>query len=145
MQAACGLAQLEKAPLFIQARKNNFKFLKQRLSSCTEFLTLPEATSNSDPSWFGFPITLKNDCPVSRLDLVTYLDQHKIGTRLLFAGNLVRQPYMVNAAFRVSGDLQNTDNVMNNTFWLGVQPSLTEQMLNYVALKIEEFLGVNFN
>jgi CDP-6-deoxy-D-xylo-4-hexulose-3-dehydrase len=145
MQAACALAQLEKAPAFIQARKDNFKFLKKRLSSCEEFLQLPEATENSDPSWFGFPITVKENSPVSRLDLTTYLDQNKIGTRLLFAGNLTRQPYMVDAIYRVSGDLTNTDNVMSNTFWIGVQPSLTDDMLEFVAKNIEVYLGIGFN
>jgi CDP-4-dehydro-6-deoxyglucose reductase, E1 len=144
MQAACGLAQLEKAPQFIQARKDNYAFLKARLKSCEEFLHLPEPTEHSDPSWFGFPITLKENCPVSRLDLLTYLDQEKVGTRLLFAGNLTRQPYMAGAAYRISGDLTNTDNVMNNTFWIGVQPALTPAMLEYVVSKIESYLGVNF-
>jgi CDP-6-deoxy-D-xylo-4-hexulose-3-dehydrase len=144
MQAACALAQLEKLPAFIQARKDNFKFLKERLSSCEEFLQLPVATDHSDPSWFGFPITVKASSPVSRLDLVSYLDQNKIGTRLLFAGNLTRQPYMLNASYRVSGELKNTDNVMNNTFWIGVQPALTKEMLEYVAIQIETFLGINF-
>jgi CDP-6-deoxy-D-xylo-4-hexulose-3-dehydrase len=144
MQAACGLAQLEKAPQFIQARKHNFAFLKERLSACEEFLHLPEATEHSDPSWFGFPITLKADCPVTRLDLLTYLDQNKVGTRLLFAGNLVRQPYMAGANYRISGELINTDVVMNNTFWIGVQPSLTREMLEFAAQKIETYLGVNF-
>ena len=144
MQAACALAQLEKAPAFIQARKDNFKFLKERLSTCEEFLQLPEITEGSDPSWFGFPITVKKDSPVTRLDLTTYLDQNKIGTRLLFAGNLTRQPYMVNAKYRVSGELTNTDNVMKNTFWIGVQPALTPEMLEFVASKIEAYLGLNF-
>ena len=144
MQAACALAQLEKATTFIQIRKENFKFLKSRLSSCEEFLQLPEATEESDPSWFGFPVTVKEDSPVSRLDLTTYLDQQKIGTRLLFAGNLTRQPYMVSAKYRVSGELTNTDNLMNNTFWVGVQPALDKEMLEYVATQIEKFLGVNF-
>lgn len=144
MQAACALAQLEKAPAFIQARKDNFRFLKERLSSCTKFLQLPEATPDSDPSWFGFPITLKANCPVSRVDLIAYLDQHKIGTRLLFAGNLTCQPYMANTEYRVSGDLTNTDNLMNNTFWIGVQPSLTFEMLEYAASQIETFFGINF-
>lgn len=144
MQAACALAQLEKAPAFIQARRDNFKFLKERLKTCEEFLQLPEATADSDPSWFGFPITVKEGSPVSRLDLTTYLDQNKIGTRLLFAGNLTRQPYMVNAKYRVSGELTNTDNVMNNTFWIGVQPALTKEMLEFVVNKIETYLGVNF-
>jgi CDP-6-deoxy-D-xylo-4-hexulose-3-dehydrase len=144
MQAACALAQLEKAPDFIQKRKENFEYLKRRLKTCEEFIQLPEATEHSDPSWFGFPITLKENCPVSRVDLTTYLDQNKIGTRLLFAGNLTRQPYMEKVLFRVSGNLTNTDNVMNNTFWIGVQPALTNEMLDYVVETIENFLGVNF-
>jgi CDP-6-deoxy-D-xylo-4-hexulose-3-dehydrase len=144
MQASCGLAQLGKAPAFIQARKDNFNFLKERLRNCEEFINLPIATEFSDPSWFGFPITLKENCPVSRLDLLTYLDQNKIGTRLLFAGNLTCQPYMLDVSYRVSGDLSNTDNVMRNTFWIGVQPSLTKEMLEFAALKIENYLGVNF-
>lgn len=144
MQAACGLAQLEKAPQFIQARKENFKFLKERLKDCEEFVNLPTATEHSDPSWFGFPITLKENCPVTRLDLLTYLDQNKIGTRLLFAGNLTRQPYMAGAHYRVSGELVNTDNVMMNTFWIGVHPALSREMLEFAARKIESYLGVNF-
>ena len=144
MQAACGLAQLDKAPSFIQARKDNYAFLKERLKDCEEFVQLPQATEHSDPSWFGFPITLKDNAPVSRLDLLTYLDQNKIGTRLLFAGNLIRQPYMQGALYRVSGELTNTDNIMNNTFWIGVQPALTREMLEYTARHIEAYLGVNF-
>jgi CDP-6-deoxy-D-xylo-4-hexulose-3-dehydrase len=144
MQAACALAQLEKAPAFIQTRKDNFKFLKDRLKTCEEFLQLPIAAEHSDPSWFGFPITLKDSCPVSRVDLTTYLDQQKIGTRLLFAGNLTRQPYMKDVSYRISGDLTNTDVIMNNTFWIGVQPALTKEMLEYTVSQIETFLGVNF-
>ena len=144
MQAACGLAQLGKAAEFIQTRKSNFAFLKARLKACEEFIHLPEATEHSDPSWFGFPITLKENCPVTRLDLLTYLDQYKVGTRLLFAGNLTRQPYMAGANYRISGDLTNTDNVMNNTFWIGVQPALTMEMLEFAAKKIETYLGINF-
>lgn len=144
MQAACAVAQLEKAPLFIQQRKANFAYLKKLLINCGEFLQLPEATENSDPSWFGFPITVKDNSPVSRLELVTFLDQQKIGTRLLFAGNLTRQPYMSGVNYRISGSLENTDIVMNNTFWIGVQPSLNQEMLEYVAGQIEAYLGVNF-
>lgn len=144
MQAACGLAQLDKAPAFIQARKDNFAFLKARLKDCEEFLHLPEPTPHSDPSWFGFPITLKDNCPVTRVDLLAYLDQNKVGTRLLFAGNLTCQPYMIGSNYRISGDLTNTDNVMNNTFWIGVQPALTREMLEFAAAKIESYLGVNF-
>lgn len=145
MQAACGLAQLKKVQSFIQTRKDNFMLLKELLAPCEEYLLLPEATTNSDPSWFGFPITIKESCPVNRLDLLTYLDQNKIGTRLLFAGNIIRQPYMIGANYRVSGDLKNTDNVMNNTFWIGVQPALTNEMLKYVAERISTYLGLNFD
>jgi len=144
MQAACALAQLDRLDEFVKARKENFAYLKNRLKSCEEFLILPEATENSDPSWFGFPITLKENAPVSRVDLLSYLDQNKIGTRLLFAGNLTRQPYMIGRNFRVSGSLVNTDVVMNRTFWIGVYPGLTKQSLDYAIEKIENFLGVNF-
>ncbi len=144
MQAACALAQLKKAPDFIKKRKENFEFLRNRLESCSEYLQLPMPTDNSEPSWFGFPITLKENTPFSRLELTTYLDQNKIGTRLLFAGNLVRQPYMKDVQYRISGTLKNTDNVMSNTFWIGVQPALTEEMLEFVVTKIETYLGVNF-
>jgi CDP-6-deoxy-D-xylo-4-hexulose-3-dehydrase len=145
MQAACGLAQLDKATQFIEQRKKNFSHLKQRLQSCEEFLLLPSASQHSDPSWFGFPITLKESAPVSRLDLLTYLDQNKVGTRLLFAGNLTRQPYMIDRLYRVSGDLTNTDIVMNQTFWIGVQPALSSEMLDYAASQIESYLGLGFD
>jgi len=144
MQAACGLAQIDRAAGFIQARKDNFAYLKERLQSCAEFLILPEATEGSDPSWFGFPMTLKPEANTSRVDLLTYLDQYKIGTRLLFAGNLTRQPYMIGRHYRVSGDLANTDRVMNDTFWIGVYPGLTREMLDFAIEKIEAFFGVNF-
>ena len=144
MQAACGLAQLDRADGFVEARKRNFAYLKNRLRSCEEFLILPEATEGSDPSWFGFPLTLKPEANTGRVDLLTYLDQHKIGTRLLFAGNLTRQPYMVGRNYRVSGELVNTDRVMNDTFWIGVFPGLTEEMLDFVATKLEEYFGIGF-
>jgi CDP-6-deoxy-D-xylo-4-hexulose-3-dehydrase len=142
MQAACGLAQLDKAPTFIERRKRNYAYLHERLLDCAEFLILPEAPAGSEPSWFGFPITLRPNAPVRRVDLLTYLDQEKIGTRLLFAGNLTRQPYMKGRNYRVSGQLINTDVVMNNTFWIGVQPALTEEMLATSATKISAYLGV---
>lgn len=144
MQAACALAQLDRLDEFIAARKANFAYLKNRLKSCEEFLHLPEATPNSDPSWFGFPVILKETAGVKRVDLLNYLDQNKIGTRLLFAGNLTRQPYMIGRNFRVSGELTNTDVVMNQTFWLGVYPGLKTEHLDYIAERLEEFLGVNF-
>jgi len=144
MQAACGLAQLDSLDSFIQQRKSNFKFLRDGLQSCEEFLLLPEATPYSDPSWFGFPITLKESAGVSRVDLLKYLDEMKIGTRLLFAGNLIRQPYFNNIDYRVVGELTNTDRVMNQTFWIGVYPGLTDSHLSYVIEKIEEFFGFGF-
>ena len=144
MQAACGLAQMDKLEGFIQARKDNFKYLYDRLQSCQDFLDLPEATLNSDPSWFGFLMTIKPEVNIRRVDLLSYLDQDKIGTRLLFAGNLTRQPYMQGRSFRVSGDLKNTDIVMNHSFWVGVYPGLNNEMLDFIATKIETFLGINF-
>lgn len=144
MQAACALAQLERLDEFIAKRKANFAYLRTRLKSCEQFLHLPEATPNSDPSWFGFPVVLKEEAGVKRVDLLNFLDQNKIATRLLFAGNLTRQPYMIGKNYRVSGDLTNTDIVMNQTFWLGVFPALEKEHLDYVVEKLEEFFGVNF-
>ncbi len=144
MQAACALAQLDRVDEFIAARKANYAYLRNKLKSCEEFLHLPETTPNADPSWFGFPLVLKESSGVKRVDLLNYLDQNKIGTRLLFAGNLIRQPYMLGRNYRVSGDLTNTDIVMNQTFWLGVYPGLTNEHLDYVVSKIEEFFGLNF-
>jgi len=142
MQAAVGLAQLDRLPEFIEARKSNFQYLKDRLGSLKELLVLPEATPGSDPSWFGFPITLREDVPVSRVDLLKALDQKKIGTRLLFAGNLTRQPYFKDKTYRVSGDLTSTDQVMNRTFWVGIYPGITQEMLDYVVRSIGECLEV---
>jgi CDP-6-deoxy-D-xylo-4-hexulose-3-dehydrase len=144
MQAACGLAQLDRLDEFVAARKRNFAYLKARLQSCTEFLILPEATENSDPSWFGFPMTLRPEANLNRVDMLTYLDQARIGTRLLFAGNLTRQPYMIGRNYRVVGELDNSDRVMNDTFWIGVFPGLSEAMLDHAADRIETFLGANF-
>ena len=144
MQAACALGQMDRVDDFIAARKANFKYLKERLQTCAQFLHLPEATPNSEPSWFGFPLVLKEDAGVKRTDLINFLDQNKIATRLLFAGNLTRQPYMIGRNFRISGELKNTDIVMNQTFWLGVWPGLTTAQLDYVVGKLEEFFGLNF-
>ena len=145
MQAACGLAQLGKVEAFVAARKRNFTFLHERLKACEEFLILPQATPESDPSWFGFPITLRENAPVSRHELVTYLEQERVGTRLLFAGNLTRQPYMQGRHYRVSGELTNSDAVMERTFWIGVQPALIEPMLEHAAGCIAQYLGVTFD
>jgi CDP-6-deoxy-D-xylo-4-hexulose-3-dehydrase len=144
MQAACALAQIDRLDDFIAIRKANFKYLKERLTSCQAFLHLPQATPGSDPSWFGFPLVLKESSGIQRVDLLKYLDDNKIGTRLLFAGNLVRQPYMLGRNFRISGELVNTDIVMNQTFWIGVYPGLTKEHLDYVVSKLEEFFGIGF-
>ena len=144
MQAACGLAQLERAQEFIDARKRNFEILKNRLENLSDFIEIAQATSNSEPSWFGFPITIKESSGVNRVDLVKYLDQYKIGTRLLFAGNLTRQPYFEGVEYRVVGDLTNTDRTMNNTLWLGIYPALNDEHFEFIATKLEEFFGVNF-
>lgn len=144
MQAACALAQLDRLDDFIAARRANFEYLSERLKSCEEFLHLPQATPGSNPSWFGFPLVLKESADVRRVDLLGYLDQSKIGTRLLFAGNLTRQPYMAGKNYRVSGELTNTDVVMNQTFWIGVYPGLSTEHLDFVATKLETFFGLNF-
>lgn len=144
MQAACGLAQLDKLDFFIEKRRNNYQYLHNKLQSLTDFLQLPEPTPNSNPSWFGFPITLKEGCGVTRVDVTKFLDTHKIGSRLLFAGNLLKQPYFKNVEYRVVGELTHTDKTMNDTFWIGVQPALTEEHLDFVCDKLEEFFGLNF-
>lgn len=144
MQAACGLAQLKRLPQLIQQRKDNFQYLTNKLQGLTGFLVLPEATGNSDPSWFGYPITIKDEADIARVDLMNYLDQKKVGTRLLFAGNLTRQPYFDGVDYRVQGELKNTDRIMNNTFWVGIFPGLSREQLDYTAQCLEEFFGVNF-
>ncbi len=140
MQAACGLAQMDRLEGFTATRKSNFAYLKAKLAPLEEFLILPEATPKSDPSWFGFPITIKEGVKFKRVDLLKFLDSHKIGSRLLFAGNLTRQPYFVGQRFRKVGDLPNTDLVMNNAFWVGIYPGLSEEMLDFIAAKITEFV-----
>jgi CDP-6-deoxy-D-xylo-4-hexulose-3-dehydrase len=144
MQAACGLAQLESLEYFIEKRRANFKYFSERLLSLKDFIELAKPTEGSNPSWFGFPITLKESTGVRRVDLAKYLDQFRIGTRVLFAGNLTNQPYFQDVEYRVSGDLVNTNRIMNQTLWLGVQPTLNEEHYDFVALKLEEFFGLNF-
>ncbi len=144
VQAACGLSQLRRIDEFVQKRRNNFAYLSEKLHGLKDFLILPEATEHSNPSWFGFPITLRDGAGTHRKDLLEYLDQHKIGTRLLFAGNLTKQPYFKNLDYRIVGDLQNTDTIMNQAFWLGVYPGLTTEMLDFVAERLELYFGVGF-
>lgn len=139
MQAAVGLAQLDRLENFILTRKENFRRIKMALASLEKYLILPEATANSDPSWFGFPITIKDDAPFTRMDLLRHLDNKKIGTRLLFAGNLTKQPYFQGVNYRIAGDLTNTDRIMNQTFWIGVFPGITEQMIEYIAESLKSY------
>ncbi|MGV6818551.1 MAG: lipopolysaccharide biosynthesis protein RfbH [Thiotrichales bacterium] len=143
MQASVGVAQLDKADDFVAARKRNFAYLKEGLAALEEFLILPEATKNSDPSWFGFPITLREDCPIERPELIRHLDSQKIATRMLFAGNLIRQPYFEDREYRVVGDLSNSDLIMNNTFWIGVYPGLTTEMLDHVISTMKQYFMVD--
>ena len=144
MQAAVGVAQLKKLPAFIEARKRNFARLKAGLKEVEEHFILPEATPNSDPSWFGFPLLLRETAPSSRNALIEFLNARKIGTRQLFGGNLVRQPAYAGLNYRVVGNLGNSDRVMNQAFWIGVYPGLTPAMLDYVLESINEiaFKGV---
>ena len=140
MQAALGASQLNKLPKFIERRKANFRYLRSALAGIEEHLILPEATPHSDPSWFGFPIGVREDAPFRRADLIHVLDANKIATRLLFGGNLLRQPAYEDCQYRVVGELNNTDFVMNNVFWVGVYPGLTPPMLDFVAVTITEFI-----
>jgi len=140
MQAALGASQLTKLPNFIARRKENFDHLKKSLADFEEYLILPEATPHSDPSWFGFAVGVRESAPFRREDLIRSLEANKIGTRLLFGGNLVRQPAYLDTDYRVIGHLRNSDYVMNNVFWVGIYPGLTSHMLDFVAENIIEFV-----
>jgi CDP-6-deoxy-D-xylo-4-hexulose-3-dehydrase len=139
MQAALGLSQMSKLNLFVSQRKANYEYLREQLKDI-EGINIVRATTNSDPSWFGFPITLDPSHPVVREDLLRFLDARKIGTRLLFAGNITKQPAYKDVKFRKVGDLKNSDIVMNRSFWIGVYPGLTKPMLDYVIESISEFM-----
>ena len=140
IQAAIGLAQLDRLPGFIEARRRNWLYLFEGLRGLDEFLMLPVATKNSEPSWFGFALTVRESSPITRNALVQELNEKKIGTRLLFGGNLLRQPAFIGTPRRVIGDLPNTDIVMNNTFWIGVGPGLTTPMLDFMIETMQEIL-----
>ena len=133
MQAAVGVAQLGKLSYFIEARRGNFARLREGLRDLEEFFVLPEPTPGSMPSWFGFPLLVRAGAPFTRTDLIRVVDARKIGTRLLFGGNLVRQPAYRDLAYRVAGSLENTDQVADRLFWIGVYPGLTPRMLDYVV------------
>ncbi len=141
MQAAIGLAQLKKLPKFIKARKENFNFIYKFLKKYDKYLILPEVNKNSESSWFGFPILVKPDAPFARAEIVNCLEKNKIATRMLFGGNLLKQPAYENIKCRTYGDLKNTDIIMNNLFWIGVYPGLTKEKLVYVEKVFKDFFG----
>ncbi len=143
MQAAVGLPQMDRLPEFISTRKANFAYLKTGLASLEEYLILPEATLGSDPSWFGFPLTLHEGSGFQRHDLLQYLEEKKIATRLLFGGNLIRQPYFKGRNYRVHDDLTNSERIMDQSFWLGVFPGLSQEMLDYVIDQMHRFFRQN--
>ena len=142
IQAAIGLAQLDRLESFIELRRRNYSHLRTNLKGLEEYLLLPEATKNSDPSWFGFALTVKEGSPKTRNEIVQALNDAKIATRLLFGGNLLRQPAFIGTPRRVVGELTNTDIVMNDTFWIGVWPGLTIPMLDYMISNLYRILGV---
>ena len=139
MQAAIGLAQLDKVDAFITARLHNFSRLKDGINDLSNFLIMPQATENSEPSWFGFPITVADDAPFDRKTLIAFLTEKKIATRMIFGGNLVRQPYLSHHKFRVSGELHESDRVMNQSFWVGVFPAITDPAIDYMVDCFHEF------
>ena len=142
IQAAIGLAQLNRLDDFVTLRKRNWQYLLNGLQNLNELLMMPQATEKSDPSWFGFALTVRAESPVSRNELVAQLNSRKIGTRLLFGGNLLRQPAFIDTPRRIVGSLENTDVVMNDTFWIGVWPGLTIEMLDYMIESIHQILRV---
>lgn len=140
MQAAIGVAQLDKLPRFVAARRQNFALLREALGELEEHLILPEATPDSEPSWFGFPISVRAGAPFTRDQLVQHLEQHKIGTRLLFAGNLLRQPAYAGIEHRRASPLENADYITRATFWVGVYPGLTSKKLDYMVSTLKSFV-----
>jgi CDP-4-dehydro-6-deoxyglucose reductase, E1 len=141
MQAAIGVQQLQKLPSFTNARKNNFKKIYGGLKEYKNYLRLPKWENNADPSWFGFPIMVNEEAPFTRDDIVSHLEKNKIATRMLFGGNLIKQPAYQNINYRIADNLKNTDSVMNNLFWIGVYPGITKQKMNYMIKVFKEFLN----
>lgn len=146
MQAALGIEQMKKLDFFIQKRKHNFKRLYDGIKRFETYFRLPKSIKGADPSWFGFPIIVKEFCsPFSRNDITKYLEEHKIGTRLLFGGNLVRQPAYAGVNYRIAGELINSNIIMNSCFWLGVHPSITDEMIDYMIETISKFMKEKCN
>ncbi len=141
MQAAIGISQLKKLPGFIEARKRNWQTLYEELKPFEEFFLLPQVTPHSEPSWFGFPLTIRDTAPFARHELIRFLSRRKIDTRLLFSGNLTHQPAYRHITYRVVGELTQTDLATHRSFWIGVYPGLTAEMLEYVVQSFREFLG----
>jgi CDP-6-deoxy-D-xylo-4-hexulose-3-dehydrase len=142
MQAAVGVAQLKKLPSFIEARKKNFEFLYSGLIKYKDCFIFPSSFEGAEPCWFGFPLTVRRSAPFSRNDIVKYLEKNKIATRMLFSGNITRHPAFKDVDYRIYGTLENTDYIMENMFWIGVYPGLTEEVLAYILQKFEDFLEV---
>jgi CDP-6-deoxy-D-xylo-4-hexulose-3-dehydrase len=142
VQAAIGLAQLQRLETFVEIRRKNFKYLNDKLKNLEEYFILPTATKHSNPSWFGYALTVRTNSPKTRNEIVIKLNERKIGTRLLFGGNLLRQPAFLDTPRRIIGNLVNTDTVTNDTFWLGVWPGLSTNMLDYVIETLYDVLGV---
>ena len=141
MQAAVGVAQLKKLPTFIAARKKNFKLLYEGLKKYEQYFILPEVEDEADPSWFGFLLTVREDAGFTKNEIVQYLEDNKIATRMLFAGNITRHPSFKDVVYKISGNLLNTDHIMNNTFWIGVYPEITKEKLNYVLKTFDNFFS----
>jgi CDP-4-dehydro-6-deoxyglucose reductase, E1 len=140
IQAAIGVSQMKKLPRFIQARRKNFAALEKIFSPYAAHLLLPRATSKSEPSWFGFPVLVKDRAPFSRGEIVQHLEDHRVATRMLFGGNLIKQPAYARSKYRVSGTLENTDKVMNQLFWIGVYPGITAEKLKYIDKVLKAFM-----
>jgi CDP-6-deoxy-D-xylo-4-hexulose-3-dehydrase len=141
LQAALGINQVKRLPQFLEARRKNWDFYREAFDDLEDYFVLPEPSRNSEPSWFGFMMTIRDRVPFDRRQLVTYLEENKIGTRMLFAGNLARQPAYENVIFRESGVLKNSDLVMDKGFWLGVYPGITQPMQEYVVDKFRGFVA----
>jgi len=141
MQAAVGVSQLAKLDQFIEARNRNWSLLRERLEPLSDVLVLPEPTAGSTPSWFGFAITVRDVAPFSRHDLVTHLEDRRIGTRLMFGGNLLQQPAYADVQARVVGDLTNAQLVTDSSFWIGVYPGINDDMIGFITEVINDYVS----